>query len=484
MIKKYQEKWLALFFLCLFTIASVIISTQKSIWRDEAFSIILSRLSIPVIIQGTSQDFSPPLFYLLLHVWLKLTSQQVIILRLLPMGFSIATCLVLFFIRKKFFSLLKISENINYILMWYIIITLNPVIIYFSAELRTYSLLMYLVLISSLASFNFVRKRQVRWLVIQAFTNTLILYTHNLGVFWVLSQSLVLLIYLIDKKNWALWRQLVLSMLAITTLFMPWLIVIRNQLSNFQSGFWVQFHWLYSLSEYKGLFWINEGKLHLPDNFYCWYIYISCLIFICGLVIIFRKYLILKLSAFYLLLTLVSIYLFSILVAPILYYRYITFLAPQVIIIIFIAMVTKINRGFYSKFILFAISIINLLLVTDLILGNSRTDYRKIISIGPNKIYSNEVLDIMPCIYYNPQCRFVGGAKDTLHFVGLSQLPNIITVDNWQMVLNDKSFWIIYRTPINQDLGLFIKKYNFVEIELKDLGDGVRLGHFLNLSKN
>jgi len=43
---------------------------HSSIWFDEAISLVNARQSLPDLINATRSDVHPPLYYLLLHVWL------------------------------------------------------------------------------------------------------------------------------------------------------------------------------------------------------------------------------------------------------------------------------------------------------------------------------------------------------------------------------------------------------------------------------
>jgi len=66
----------------------------QSLWRDEAFSILLSERSPLWFI---TKVFDPPLYYILLHYWMKIFGESEIATRSLSiLGFALATVVVIY----------------------------------------------------------------------------------------------------------------------------------------------------------------------------------------------------------------------------------------------------------------------------------------------------------------------------------------------------------------------------------------------------
>ena len=66
----------------------------QSLWRDEAFSILAAERSLVFII--TKLGFEPPLYYSMLHFWIKIFGESEIAARGLSLlGFTLATIIVL-----------------------------------------------------------------------------------------------------------------------------------------------------------------------------------------------------------------------------------------------------------------------------------------------------------------------------------------------------------------------------------------------------
>jgi uncharacterized membrane protein len=64
----------------LFTKTPLIFLTQN-LWRDEAFSYLLAKEPISKMLPLTAGDFSPPLYYIVLHYWMSIFGTSEVALR-------------------------------------------------------------------------------------------------------------------------------------------------------------------------------------------------------------------------------------------------------------------------------------------------------------------------------------------------------------------------------------------------------------------
>ncbi len=96
--------------------------------------------------------------------------------------------------------------------------TLSPFLIYYAAEARGYALMMFLVVLSTLAMLEAVDSRRARWWVLYAVCSCLAMYTHYTSAFALAPQLL-----------WLLWahqearRPALLANVAAALAFAPWL---------------------------------------------------------------------------------------------------------------------------------------------------------------------------------------------------------------------------------------------------------------------
>lgn len=136
----------------------------QSIWRDEAFSLLLSERSPLYFIQRLV--FDPPLYYIMLHYWMKLFGTGEIAARSLSLvGFVLTTIVVIIWAEKLFKK---------HWLSWFlpIFFFFNPHLLYYAFEIRAYGWYMFFTVLSLYAYW------EKRW-ILYILATTLGLYTHT-----------------------------------------------------------------------------------------------------------------------------------------------------------------------------------------------------------------------------------------------------------------------------------------------------------------
>ncbi|GIW64111.1 MAG: hypothetical protein KatS3mg092_0044 [Patescibacteria group bacterium] len=196
----------------LFTQTPLVFLTQ-SFWRDEAFSYFLAKKNFFEIIFLSAKDFSPPLYYLILHFWMKIFGSSEIALRLMSLIFFWLTTYI-FFIFLTDILKLKVSKALFYLIFFVI----NPLQLYYGFEARSYSMFSFL----SIASFYFLFKNNKKMYLLSTILG---LYTHYFMIFVVAIQ------YFIFKS-----KNQVIAFLS----FLPWLIFILINKNFFNESFWIK----------------------------------------------------------------------------------------------------------------------------------------------------------------------------------------------------------------------------------------------------
>lgn len=115
-----------------------LISLNQSLWLDEAISanVVKNYSYSDIITKFSPSDFHPPLYYLTLKTWTSVFGYDEISLRLPSIIFSLITIYLVF----RFFGL-----NPS------LLLALNPLYLYYSQEVRMYSLITLLVFCAFLA---------------------------------------------------------------------------------------------------------------------------------------------------------------------------------------------------------------------------------------------------------------------------------------------------------------------------------------------
>ena len=165
----------------------------QSLWRDEAFSYFLAKKNIFEIIFLTAKDFNPPLYYLLLHFWIKIFGGSEIALRSMSLIFYWGTIYFIFLFLKE---ILKIKEKL-FLFLFLILFVVNPLLIYYAFEARMYTLLAFFSVFSSYA---FLKENKKKYLFALIFG----LLSHYFMIFIFLSQLKTFFIFKKKFKNFNL----------------------------------------------------------------------------------------------------------------------------------------------------------------------------------------------------------------------------------------------------------------------------------------
>lgn len=195
--------------------------TAPCLWFDELFSIHAARHATRDLISFVAQDvIHPPLFYLLLKIWIAVGGESVLWLRLLPVSFAVAAIIPFLSLCRE----LKLTFAETTLALF--LMATNNYLVKYSQVLRMYSLLMFLSLCSlwlftkftnadsSGASVNRRRILLTLWLVV----NLLLVYTHYYG--WILIA--VEIAFLLLNGRWRAARALVIACGALAVLFGAW----------------------------------------------------------------------------------------------------------------------------------------------------------------------------------------------------------------------------------------------------------------------
>jgi len=192
----------------------------QSLWRDEAFSYLLAQRDVWQILVNTAQDFSPPLYYLLLHFWMLIFGASEIVMRSASLIFFYATIYV---VDHILIDALKIKAKWRYVYL--LLFALNPFLIYYASEARMYAMSVFFVTSSWYGYLSGKRK-------IHIISSVLSLYTHYFTALAIVSQFLF---HFIQKKD----RRDVWSFVWISVLFLPWVVFTLIFHGSTDGSFWI-----------------------------------------------------------------------------------------------------------------------------------------------------------------------------------------------------------------------------------------------------
>jgi 4-amino-4-deoxy-L-arabinose transferase-like glycosyltransferase len=194
----------------------------ENLWYDEAFTQWVSRLDYGSMMNAIAGDVHPPGFYLIEFLFVRVFGYSEFALRLPSAVFGILGVLVLWRVAKALGFDPRTAFTAG------IIHSVLPAALYYSQEARMYSLLTLLVLV---AVWSLVRRN---WIVF-ALTAIGIVYTQNLGLFYVFALGIVALV--INRKQ--IWFPM-MALGAVMIAWSPWSLIMFQQSSDVSDGFWLQ----------------------------------------------------------------------------------------------------------------------------------------------------------------------------------------------------------------------------------------------------
>lgn len=453
----------------------IVISTHKSIWRDEAFSILLSHSDIFAIFQKTAHDVNPPLFYILIKPFVKIFGHQDSLIRTINLIFIIPG---LIFLKKIIYLInqkIKINKNILLIAALSLFIS-NNVFLHQAVEVRTYSLLTFEISLSIYLIYKtfFAQKTMPGiWLSLNLIA---IAYSHNTGIFWIISVFISLSLEFLINKRYQLFYKLLKIYLLLFLVYIPWLLVQLQQIHRASQNFWLSFDAKKSLDQFIGVFIGIERfqELATKSRYLRLYQVASFLTYLGIIRLSFlKKWRWLSLSF---LLSLNFVYFYSYFFTPILYSRYLGFIASSAFILnLFgIFFLWQLKPKYIFKTISIAIFILvfylQISLIPDLLNKLNRTDYLYLKQTDQSiAIFTPEELDYMSCRYYRDDCKFLKMEKLT-QYTGVNLLTQFQVVDNFQ-TLELNNIYILYKDYHQNDILEFTKNLNYQEISKVYLGD-------------
>ncbi len=209
----------------------------RPLWYDEAFGVLLARrgwegiatATWRALIQGHRGEHHTPLFYLLQSAWIRVFGDSVASVRLMAVLLSLAAWWAAWQLVHRW-----LPPRAARLAGW--LLALSPFQVHYAQEARMYSLLA-LAALSTLLFFDWALEwnRPLLWFA-AAWSATLLLYTHNAAVLYLVPWSLA--------GGWWAWRKgrakpFLAAALSVGLLYLPWAWVLRIQVGHVQRAYWI-----------------------------------------------------------------------------------------------------------------------------------------------------------------------------------------------------------------------------------------------------
>jgi len=441
------------FSLFLFASLSII---RDSLWRDEAFSAVLISHSLPDLIKIMAGDFAPFLHPLVLWFTSRIFGFSEISLRSISF---VSTIITVFYLRSFFKK--KVYKNCATILFFSSYLTY-----YYAAEARYYSLFTLLVVAAFYYTLNFFKNKSSRNKILWVITSTLLLYTHNIGLFIYATYCLILLInYLrLNKKDLLallksrnkqnFWLKLfpklkdLFIMLLPFVFFLPWFFILLGQVGSLKDNpFWLRFHPWDSLRDNIFYFYFWSKFIYVESIFdlSTWQvvvIFYLMFLTLLGIIAALKQ----KKFEFVLagILPLVFVYVLSF-KQPLFYIRYIMFAYPFIVVFIVLALKQFFDKKKKAVTVLMILFLIfNTHLYIKYYYNQGKPKYRLLgqyirnsFDLNKFKLVNETEYTYFPCEYYLDNC-LIAKKKEDIANVGKVLIAEETAVDLAEVAHYDK----------------------------------------------
>lgn len=162
-----------------------VLLTDESLWGDEGISVAVARLDPFAIVRYASDsDTHPPLYYELLHYWMRLVGDSEFAVRSLSTVFGVLAVPVAFALARELTRSAACGVAAGFL------VAASPIAVEYSQDARMYALLVLASGASSLCLVRLARSRSHASVALYALTTAALLYSHVYGLF-VLSAHVV-----------------------------------------------------------------------------------------------------------------------------------------------------------------------------------------------------------------------------------------------------------------------------------------------------
>lgn len=207
---------------------------SESLWFDEGYSIRVAHLNLPQIVEDCSQDAHPPLYYIILHYWINLFGDSEFSTRFLSVIFGFFAIFMIYKVGSLIFD-----KEVG--ILSSLILGLSVFHIHYSQEVRMYSLVSLLTLLSIYFFIKLLEKRSLIVSTGYILSSILLIYTHAYGLFIIMGQNIYLVaLFLLSKGVYKLnFGRWILLQAILVALFAPWIRTLIGRISEVQNGWWL-----------------------------------------------------------------------------------------------------------------------------------------------------------------------------------------------------------------------------------------------------
>ncbi len=210
---------------------SLLLLDIRNLSFDEQFSVYMAKLPIAAMLKATTWEVHPPLYYLLLRGWINVFGDSDLIVRIPSIIFAAGAIVMMYVVGRTLFD-----KRVG--VLSALVFAVSAFEFQLVQQARMYSLMTLLAITSMYFFIRFVRHGRLASAAGYVLTSTLLLYTHNYGVFIILAQNIYFLTLAVITPSRRLsrlthWFALQALVLLLTA---PWISTLMGQVGLVEQG--------------------------------------------------------------------------------------------------------------------------------------------------------------------------------------------------------------------------------------------------------
>ena len=218
--KLLASRWSTSALLSVLTALSLLLRTRRlngGFWIDEGQSVGIANHHLTTIPGLLREDGSPPAYYMLLGLWIRLFGDGERATHTLSLLFAIGCIPLAFAVGRSLFGR---STG----LFCAALAAIDPYLTYYAQETRMYSFEAFLSLVVALAYVNGILRCRRSWVVVLVLSLDVMLYVHNWALFVCVGLAVATALFARERL-----RRFGVAAAGVALLYAPWLLTLVSQ---------------------------------------------------------------------------------------------------------------------------------------------------------------------------------------------------------------------------------------------------------------
>ncbi len=233
-----------IFYLILIVAAAILfriwhLDKPEGMWNDEYLTWKIASARFPTeFFEGLKSNCHAPLHYIYLKLWMLIFHDSDKFLRLSSVIPGVLGVITMYFVSLEY----KNKEGISTALAATTLCAISSFLIYYSQEIRIYSLLFFITTLTLLFALKIFNNPSKKNFVLYSLMCVLLILTHTIGFVFVLFSTAALMVFAVPKKQTASFA--LFSILGVILLALPFIPLIANILikGGYFSQWWAPFN--------------------------------------------------------------------------------------------------------------------------------------------------------------------------------------------------------------------------------------------------